>query len=657
MHKRRKMIIKVFYDKILKEFYFRDTIDSKNYLCLYSYETGLSHDIEFFIDINNGDRKITGKNIFIVSNDNMENEINSLEYDKAIIIESKLTNKRLKVISFESNEYNSCFAKYIVEGKSIKIGKDGDIIYSIDSKDCFSINYDQGKAFIVPYYNMTYINGKLTDKNNRIRFGDIICCGKLKIIYLGNIIAVNNPEGKVVCNLRKFKYITQDGLKVESEDIIEDDYEEDVFSRSPRITHKLISEDKDIDPPPVKRTLNERPLLYAIGPSFTMSLAMIINVIFMVRANTSGRSPIPSAIMAASMFMGAVLWPVLARRSNKKQEKSEEEKRVFKYREYIESVDKEIADDFRHNRAVYAELFPPIEDLIKCVAIKDRTLWDHVPGEDGFLDIRTGKGIRKSTININVQRERFSLEDDPMRKYASLIQQKYEYIDDVPVSVKLNKISVLGVVGNEHKRTKFIKLMIARLAITHCYNEVKIALLYNKRENTIWNFTKWLPHCRSNDKKVRIIANENNGAHFVMRYLKDVYDERVEMSNENRTADYLPHYVVFITDSRLINRDSYLKSFIENSSGYGFTFVLSYNHIGQLPSNTQNIIQLSEEESTIYDKAENSGNMMEFTLDSFENETITKMARAIAKIKVAKLRKRLRFLKVLAFLVYIKRKI
>ncbi len=629
------MIVQVFYKDIVKEFYFRNTMDGRNTVCLYSYETGLDEDIEFFIEVNNGVRRIAGKNIFVSGKKNSEDE-NIITENKLMVAESRFSESKIGILSFESDENNSCFKKYIVNKNYIEVGRDGEIKYSANNIGrYFAVSYEDSKAFVVPYINKLYLNGRLIKEKKRIRFGDIITYNKFKLVYLGNILAINNPDHSVKCSLDKFAYKRLPDVK--GAEAVQDMDEEDLFTRSPRITHKPIIETKDIDPPTNKREAKEKPLLYTIGPSLTMSMAMIVNVVFMIKANSSGRSPIPNAVMALSMLMGAVLWPVLLKRFNKKQEIIDEEKRVSKYKEYIDSIDREMEKKAKYNRDVYDELYPSLESLIRCALRRDRALWDHAPGEEGFLDIRIGKGTRKFTIDINIQKERFSLEDDPLKKYASVIQQKYKYLHNVPVSVELGKMNILGIVGNREKQIDLIRLIITRIAITHCYDEVKIALLYGKREHHIWEFAKWLPHCWSDNKKIRMMADDRDGAYYTMSHLREIYEDRLNLGREAKASSYLPHYVIFITDYELVSKDAGLRDFIENSAECGFTFVLGYENIGQLPSAAQNIIQLSSEECTIYNKADNSGKMLSFIPDICEGTDIRKTAEALASVKVGKM--------------------
>ena len=631
------MIAQVFFRDIVKEFYFHNMMDGRHIINIYSYETGLKEDLEFFIDINNGVRRIGGKNVTIIKANEDTDDNSVINDDKLKLIKIKNINENIGILLFKSSKDITDFTKHVVNDIYIEVGQNGKIRYDAKNNKnrYFALNYENGKTYIIPYINRIYHCGRLIKDKTRIRFGENISYNKFKLIYMGNIIAVNNPDNNVSCDLNIYKYNDKVDVKGDSSNIDDDD-EINTFTRSPRITHKPISEIKDIDPPTNKKEMKDKPLIYTIGPSFTMSLAMVVNVIFMIKANTSGRSPIPSAMMAMSMLMGAVLWPILSRRFNKKQAIKDEETRVEKYKLYIDGVDKELEEKSKYNREIYEELYPSLESLVRIVMKKDSDLWNHTPTEEGFLDVRIGRGSRQFSITVNIQKERFTLEDDPLRKYASIIQQKYKYLNNVPISVDLNNTDILGIVGERNKQIDLIKLIITRLSITHCYDEVKFAFIFNHREYDYWEFIKWLPHCWCNDKRNRLIADDIDGTHLVMSYLREIYEERIKSNNSEKDI-YSPHYVVFITDYELVNRDANIRKFIENSDGYGFTFVLGYKSIGKLPSNCQTIIQLSSEECTVYDKNENSGKMVSFIPDICQGTNVKKISEILASIKVSKI--------------------
>lgn len=61
------MIIQVYINYIVKEYFFADNVmDGRYKLQLYTQETGLDNDIEFYIDVNNGVKRIAGREVNVI---------------------------------------------------------------------------------------------------------------------------------------------------------------------------------------------------------------------------------------------------------------------------------------------------------------------------------------------------------------------------------------------------------------------------------------------------------------------------------------------------------------------------------------------------------------------------------------------------------------
>ena len=627
------MFVQIFINDIVKTNFFSDNIkDGRHKLQLYSSETGLDEDIEFYIDINNDIKRLTGKSIEVIKNES-DGSGDVVEYNKKIVFKEKNAGIKMALLVYSSDPGTTEFKKYIAKD-DVKVGKNGDVEYNTDNgiERFFDLVYENGKAYVIPYINRIFLNEKNISKKTRIRFGGCVSYNKFKFIYFGHMIAVNDPEGQVSCSLEEFKY---DELTAEVRTDAHVDYRvQEYFTRSPRIVHKLICEDIEIDPPTSMNKGKDKPLIYTVGPSLTMSLGMVLCIILMARANSSGRSMLPSAVMAGTMLAGAVLWPILSRKYTDKQRTEEEQIRNEKYRAYVDELDLRLNEKDEYNRNVYDELYPSIETLAKNTLQKNNMLWNHSSSEEGFLDVRIGKGTRESTINVMVQKERFTIEDDPLRKYASVIQQNHKYLADVPVSVNLNKMNVLGIVGSESMRVDMIKLILLRLSITHSYDEVKFAILHKEKERDIFEFAKWLPHCWSAGKKNRYLSDSRNSVNAVLSKIRDIYSERQEMEDEKK-AKTIPHFVVFITSHELVRGNTFMLEFIENAKGCGVTFVLGYDNIGHLPGTCNNIIQLSGKTCTIYDKLDGTGKMLEFVPDISEGTDSVRVASILSSVKIS----------------------
>lgn len=83
------LIIQIFYKNILKECFFHNVLDGRYEIHLYSYETGLNEDIIFFIDFNNGIRRINGHFSAITGKDGKKYSDNIINEDNMILLTLK----------------------------------------------------------------------------------------------------------------------------------------------------------------------------------------------------------------------------------------------------------------------------------------------------------------------------------------------------------------------------------------------------------------------------------------------------------------------------------------------------------------------------------------------------------------------------------------
>lgn len=156
--------------------------------------------------------------------------------------------------------------------------------------------------------------------------------------------------------------------------------EEEAYVRTPRILKSLDEGEVVIDAPTPPQKLKQQPFLLVAGPSATMAMAMLASLgvtIYNSLNNGSYASIVTGAVMAFSMLLGAIMWPSLQRRYQKKQSEANEAWRVSRYNAYLQEREKEIEAKYRRNIRVWNEnLFPGPEQLMQYAAERSRCLWD-----------------------------------------------------------------------------------------------------------------------------------------------------------------------------------------------------------------------------------------------------------------------------------------
>ena len=200
--------------------------------------------------------------------------------------------------------------------------------------------------------NGTFVNGRLLTEKRELRYGDVIYIIGLKIVYLGNILAINNPKDQ--CAVSRLKPITVTaGTHIEDEeDGGEFDDSENYFLRTPRKLEKLDTESFTIEKCPKKEEQKRQPLLFTIGPSFTMVIPMAVGAM-MSSGGGFGASGLVMSVGAAGI--GAA-WALVNANYQKKLEIEREAKRVGSYQEYISRMNQRIQEKVNRNRDIIEKI-------------------------------------------------------------------------------------------------------------------------------------------------------------------------------------------------------------------------------------------------------------------------------------------------------------
>ena len=156
--------------------------------------------------------------------------------------------------------------------------------------------------------------------NKRLKTGDIIFMGGLKIIWMGNYMKINNPGNRVLTSSKL--QIMQDGPMADNsqftptnpdEEIVFN--EEDYFFHKPRL--RTIVEEKEIiiEAPPNSYIKEDVPFILSIGSSLTMIAFSGISFYNAYQDYTTGNKTasqiIPSVILSITMIIGSIIMPRL----------------------------------------------------------------------------------------------------------------------------------------------------------------------------------------------------------------------------------------------------------------------------------------------------------------------------------------------------------
>lgn len=560
-------------------------------------------------------------------------------------------NENLNILVNRTNNYFYVFQKYDIRANSqITIGKSdaNDIQYDVlnlVSREHAVIRRDGNRFFLEDKStNGVYLNDVRMKEPKQLEFGDYIDIYGLSIVYLDGMIAVNTGDANVRINEQKlYEYVEPQS----QEEVLDAEKRQKIlYHRSPRQIYKIDDEVIEIEAPPQPKIPNSKPLSMIIGPSLTMALPMIFGCLLTIfGSRSSGRSGIfmyTGIITAVSSALIGIIWTLVNLRYEKRKSAHEELHRFDAYHQYLVEIANSIKEKYEKSTASLRKLYISSEEGSTYDA-KNQLLWNRNKDHRDFLSHRLGIGDMLFPITINIPKERFTLLPDDLAQKPSVIQESYKYLHQVPICIDLMEHRLIGVVGGEGKSgaVDVMHNLVAQIAVSNCYTDVKMAFIYDEHVEGAesWEYLKWFPHVWSEDKKTRFVAGSKSKMGDVLYEITRVLRMRMEEKG-NRSAKnvvYKPYYVLFISDSELLEGELITKYIFNLEENYGITTVILTDSYDNLPNACDYIIQNDNAFKGMYGIADDMEDRVAINFDFVHNIQLERLARTLSDIEVSEI--------------------
>jgi len=580
----------------------------------------------------------------------LENRCISFEGDKKTVpllddLQIKCTvresSEPFVVLVSEITDAYTSFKKYKTPS-SLKIGReaDNDICLSdqLVGRHHASFEVNNGICTLTDTsINGTFINSLRVKPNvkHTLEFGDSVWIYGLKIVFLGDYIAVNNPaETMAIQRIKSVESLTSE----QSATALPDTY----FQRSPRTVTRLDTEPVAIDTPPSPQQARRQPLLLTIGPALTMVIPMAAGMLFMLLGTQAmGGTPSPFLFMgivtSSTAAVLGVFWALMNVRHARRAEADAEEKRKSAYKSYIERICNTLEERQNHNRDVLNAMYPSAETCFTFTQPKILRLWERNVNHADFLTVRLGMGTRRSPNEIQLGKESFTLTDNDMAEEPRKVKAKYDKLRNVPVCISLLEHRLVGILAkNENTSAEIARIIATQLAACHSYSDLRMIFLYNAEQESEYSFARWLPHTWSEYGSLRMAACDKIGADEIFYDLSNVLRKRSE--SENQDNKVLPHYVVFVADSAIMEDEPMAKHFYDPQEAQGLSVILLYDKIGLIPNSCSVVIRRDDEYSGYYSLEDAFEGFEGVTFDSVPKEAMENFSRKLSGFRLREAR-------------------
>ena len=490
------------------------------------------------------------------------------------------------------------YVKYVVADKTqLSIGSDNsnEIIIKnpFVSAQHASLTYNQQIWSIKDNAssNGIYVNGKRIHSEYTIKAGDCIFIMGFKMVFGREFFAINNPGQSVEFNTNKiYDYVKQQRVAYETPEIEETEY----YYRSPDFRRKIEPLKLKIDLPTQKEYEDDTPIILTLAPALMMGVASlasgIATTVNAIRNGGDFTSTIPTLIMSVSMLCGMVLFPLIMKKREQKRKIKKNIERQEKYLKYLNNIRFEIEKNKQLQKEILLENHPDIFKYLSMQDFWERKLWNRTNTEEDFLTLRLGIGNRELEAELNFPENRFSIDEDTLRKALIDFSEEKQIITDVPLCISMMKDRILGIYGTYNEIANLLNNLLLQIACLYSYDEVKLVFLCDERDIKTFGYVRWLQHIWDNEEKVRFFATNEQDIKEVNAILNKVILERMD----DEKAQSTPYYLVVSTSKRLADKCTFISDICGNEKLQGVGFIAAYPELKNLPKECKSIIQLYE---------------------------------------------------------------
>ena len=158
--------------------------------------------------------------------------------------------------------------------------------------------------------------------------------------------------------------------------------------------------------------------------------------------------------------------------------------RLKRYEEFKARITAEAEVAVVEERKARRSSFPDPAALLLTAVGPRRRLWERRISDGDYLTFRVGTADQASGV---------LLEDPAVDQHKRKVTEEAY---DVPVTVELRKMRVLGIAGTGPAAAAVARSVIGQAAVLHSPRDLQLYVLAGPGGEATWSWTRWLPHVR-----------------------------------------------------------------------------------------------------------------------------------------------------------------
>lgn len=525
------------------------------------------------------------------------------------------------------------------DGENIKIGKafPNAILYDFDSRVeachvCIKLE-EQVCRMETNGLSGIYVNGKAAQGVHTLRNGDRIDIYGLHLLIAQNWIICSAFCGicRVAEKKETFRFQVNSEVTVFSKNRnwMERKYEEEGVLHTQEFEILLPT-------PPAKRLRNQ--LLLTLGPSMTMVLPTMLMAIAgsSLMGNNGGNFYYLTVLMTGCCSLLSVFWGLINHLYKKHTWKEDEKNRCRQYREYLEQVQKQLEGCRRENLRVMVQRYPPCSATIYGQEDNLIVMWNRYYMNKDFLFLRIGTGTVPFQMHLKLNERQKQIVSEKLVEEAKAVVERFSFINQSPLGIDFYATRRLGIISKigADKIYECLKLLLAQIAICHCYNEVKVGCFYNPsryEERAFANCVRWMSHSWSEDKEVRFLAGNEQEAAEIIPVLTGELEAKIEKSEEQKK---LPWFILFVLDKSLIQGEPLYQYLTEPTGKYAVSTIFIGESKEQLPTSCRCYIRYLQDRQEIVTYGQEQVCRQQVNVDTVEGQAVELYLRRLSGLRV-----------------------
>lgn len=577
-----------------------------------------------------------GMKSYIIAKDNSDNirKFSIKNGVRNIWICIRRTGEKALLIFEDNSAEKTVFKKYNIRS-SISIGSNPANTVCLKSNlvgdKIADIIYD-GKSMIYKECSAnarTYINGIRTPEKALLPGDNIYILG-YSIIVGRDILAFNNTPALTIQQGALTEFIYPERQLEDIRQYFDDVHTNPLFTIAPRFYESMTPCDIEVMMPPNLNNGNKKPAVLQMGPSFTMGTASATTaVITVVNGIDQGReisSMLPTIVMACSMMLSAIIWPIISKSYEKAHDSKQEKQRKKYYLKYLDDIREEIHAAINEQKEHLLAAYPSLEEIYDIADRRTVRLWERLIDSDDFLSVCAGLGAVPLLGDVRFEKNKNPMNPDILVDVMENLKAENRDIPDAPVIFSLKDHRVMGVIGDRPKAIEFASGMIVQLAALHCYDVMKLVIIYDPEENAQWEHLRWLPHTWDKSHSVRYVATN-------LDELKPVTASLESLLIEEADRNYVPdcHYVVLFASRDLYEKTNLVSDILKSDASSAFSVITLFDELSQLPKECTLTVELGEK-SVLRTAGSTTGR--ELTPLSSDNVDLRKITVALSAVRL-----------------------